>query len=81
MSRFKKLLERIKNNPKEVRFKELDKILSKLGFTRRQPSGGSSHYIFSKGEIRIIVPYNQPHVKAIYVERVIQILEGEINNE
>ncbi|MBZ4687478.1 MAG: hypothetical protein PWQ96_2385 [Clostridia bacterium] len=81
MSRLEKLLQKIKNNPKQVRFKELDKILTKHGFTRRQPSSGSSHYIYSKGKTRLVVPYHQPHIKTIYVERAIKLLEGVINDD
>ena len=39
MSRWEKLLERIRNNPKTVTFEEVDKILCRLGYERRQPSG------------------------------------------
>jgi predicted RNA binding protein YcfA (HicA-like mRNA interferase family) len=81
MSKLEKLLQKIKNNPKQVRFKELDKILMKYGFTKRQPSGGSSHYIYLKGKTRLVVPYHQPHIKALYVEKAIKILEGEINDD
>ncbi|WP_366924314.1 hypothetical protein MFMK1_001300 [Metallumcola ferriviriculae] len=45
MTKLEKLLQKVKNNPKQVRFQELDKILIRSGFTRRQPGIGSSHYI------------------------------------
>jgi hypothetical protein len=45
MSKKAKLLEKLRNNPKSIRFEEIDLILTSYGFTRRQPSGGSSHYI------------------------------------
>lgn len=80
MSQLKKLLAKIKNNPKQVRFEELDKILIRAGFQRRQPGGGSSHYVYTKGRAMIVVPYRQPHIKAVYVERAIRILEGEMDN-
>lgn len=76
-----KLFLKIKNNPRQVRFEELDKILTRSGFTRRQAGGGSSHYVYIKGTTRITVPYHQPHIKAVYVERAIKILEGEIDDE
>lgn len=81
MSKLKKLLQKIKNNPRQVRFEELDRILINSGFTRRQPRKGSSHYIYTKNASRIVVPYHQPHIKAVYVERAIKILEGENNHE
>jgi len=77
MSKFDKLLEKVKNNFKQVRFEELDKILIRGGFTRRQPRKGSSHYIYTRGSRRITVPFNQPHVGEAYVKLVIKVLEGE----
>ena len=51
MTRRDKLYERIANNPKDVNYEDLDKLLKKKGFTRRQPSGGSSHYIYYHPEL------------------------------
>jgi predicted RNA binding protein YcfA (HicA-like mRNA interferase family) len=70
-----KLLERIKNNPKTVKFEELDKILSDVGFVRRQPSGGSSHYTYNLQDKILTVPYKRPYVKVIYVKTAIKLLE------
>lgn len=81
MSQLEKLLQKIKNNPKQVRFEELDKILTRSGFLKRQPRRGSSHYTYSRGPIHITVPYKQPHVGEEYVKLVIKALEGETNNE
>ena len=81
MSKLKKLLQRIQNNPKHVRFEELDKILSHYGFIRRQANGGTSHYYYNKGDKVLSVPFHQPHIKAIYVERAIELLEGEFNDD
>ncbi|HWQ73217.1 MAG TPA: hypothetical protein VN370_12960, partial [Desulfitobacteriaceae bacterium] len=78
LSKLKKLLQRIKKNPKQVRFEELDKILLHYGFNRRQPSRGSSHYSYFKGTKLITIPFRQPHIKSIYVEQAIELLEGEI---
>ncbi|MDR3543297.1 MAG: type II toxin-antitoxin system HicA family toxin [Desulfosporosinus sp.] len=69
------------NDSKNVRFKELDKILIHYGFTKRQSSGGSSHYYYTKGEKLLSVPFHKPHIKVIYVERAIELLEGEINDD
>ena len=81
MSKLKKLLQKIINNPRAVRFEELDKILIRAGFIKRQPGTGSSHYIYSKGSKRLSVPYNEPHIKACYVELAIEALKGEIGND
>lgn len=67
MSKLKKLLKRIRNNPKHVRFEELDNIIIRFGFTRRQSSKGTSHYYYTKGEKLLSVPFHKPHIKATYV--------------
>jgi predicted RNA binding protein YcfA (HicA-like mRNA interferase family) len=56
MTKKTKLLERIKNNPKDVKFSEVKKLLKDIGFNERQPRGGSSHYIYYHESLdRIVV--------------------------
>ena len=74
MSQFEKLLEKIKNNPKSVRFEELEKVLLRYGFTERQSSGGSSHYIFKRDNQNFTIPRHGQFVKAVYVLQVIDAL-------
>lgn len=78
MSDLEKLLERVKQNPKAVRFNELDNILRKAGFIRSQPGGGSSHYIYRKGRQKLVVPYRRPYILQAYVARAIKLLEEEV---
>ena len=59
MSRLEKLLQRIVNNPKPVRFEELDKLLKNEGFACRQSRKESSHFVYTK---------------SVYVERAIDLL-------
>lgn len=72
----KKLYESIVRNPTSVRFEELDKLLRRAGFEVSQPGGGSSHYIYRKGGQRLVVPYNRPFLKSVYVKKAITLLEG-----
>ncbi len=75
MSQLEKLLERIRNNPKTVTFDELDKILCRNGYEKRQPGGGSSHYTFRKsGKPPLTIPKKSPYVKEEYVKLVIEAL-------
>lgn len=70
-----KLLARIKNNTKTVKFQEVDKLLKDAGFESRQPSGGSSHYTYILKDKILTVPYNRPYVKVIYIKMAIKLLE------
>ncbi|MBR3051206.1 MAG: toxin HicA [Selenomonadaceae bacterium] len=75
MSKLEKLLQRIKNNPKTVRFEELDKILSNAGYECAQPGRGSSHYTYRKPSNNpITIPYQRPFVNEVYVRKVIREL-------
>jgi len=75
MSKLEKLLQRIKNNPKTVRFEDLDKILVNAGYERTQPRSGSSHYTYRKLACEpITIPYHRPYIREIYVQIVIRAL-------
>ena len=75
MGSLKKLLEKIKRNPKTVKFEELDLVLQRAGFVRSQPRGGSSHYVYRKGKHKLVVPRRQPYILQAYVARAIKPLE------
>ncbi len=73
MSKRAKLLERVLNNPANVRFQEIQKLLELAGFKLERVTG--DHYIFKKTGYRpISVPYTQP-VKSHIVREVIKIVQ------
>lgn len=74
MGSLQKLYERIKNNPKTVRFEEIQKLLRRAGFKERQPRSGSSHYTYTKDGKITTVPYDRPYVKRTYVEQVLALI-------
>lgn len=48
MSKWDKLLLRIRNLSKDLRFDELKKVMESYGYIMNVPKGGSSHYTFRK---------------------------------
>jgi len=70
-----KLLEGIRNNPKTVRFDEIDKLLIDVGFERRHPDSGSSHYTYYLEDKILTIPYKKPYIKVIYIKMAIKLLE------
>ena len=81
MSKWDKLLEKICNLSKEVRFDELKKILENYGYEMTAPKSGSSHYTFrKKGCQPITIPKHEP-IKRVYVEMVKQVVESEVIND
>ena len=77
MSVYNKLYQKIKNNPKNVSFNELDKLLTRFGgFKRRNPRGGSSHYTYSHSDLSeiITIPKSRP-VKPIYIKKALRAID------
>ena len=82
MSKWDKLLMRISNLSKDIRFDELRKVMEGYGYKMNAPRSGSSHYTFRKpGCQPITIPRHEP-IKKVYVEMVKEIVESEaMNNE
>ena len=70
-----KLLQRIKNNPKTVRFEDIEKLLLRHGFSESQAGGGSSHYIFKKDDVSVTIPRHGKFVEEIYIRKAIMAME------
>ena len=81
MSKFDKLLLRIRSLDNNMRFEELRKVLEYYGYTMTGPTGGSSHKTFRKPDaVPITIPQHGP-VKRAYVELVREVVEREESNE
>ncbi len=74
MSKKEKLIQKLRNNPTNVRFETLQSLLLYYGFIERTPKGGSSHYTYIFKQYIITIPKHKP-VKSIYVKKVLSILE------
>ena len=77
MSKWDKLLYRIKNSSSDLRFDELRKVLEEYGYIMTGPRGGSSHYTFRKNGCRTITIPKHRVIKKVYVEMVRDIVERE----
>lgn len=81
MSKWDKLIARICNLSKDLRFTELRKVLESYGYEMNAPRRGSSHYTFRKlGCMPLTIPKHEP-IKKIYVEMVRQVVESEARND
>lgn len=81
MSKWEKLLERISNMSKDVRFDEIKKILESYGYVANIPRGGSRHWTFRKqGKPPMTIPKDNP-IKLSYVKMVKYIIESEEGEE
>lgn len=81
MSQWEKLLAKIMNLSKDLRFEELKKVLESYGYEMSNPRGGSSHYTFRKRWCSpITIPKHIP-IKKVYVELVKRVVEMEAQND
>ena len=70
LGQWDKLVEEILKLNKNLRFEELSKALTRIGYTSKQRSRGSSHYVFRKaGKIPITLPKSNP-MNMAYIEMV-----------
>lgn len=74
MSQWDKLIDEILCEDASLRFDDLCKALERMGYTARQPKGGSSHYTFRKGGcMPVTIPKHYPINKA-YIAMVAEIV-------
>lgn len=77
MAKRDKLLKRIRNNPKQVSFRDLRRLLESFGFELDHVTG--SHYIFlgnvAKEPVRISIPFKRGTLREVYVKDVLTLIE------
>ena len=76
MSKWDKLLRKLKMCSRDVTFEELRKILISYGYKESQTSRGGSHYNFKKGDNRVTIPKHSP-IGRIYIMIVRDLIEKE----
>jgi predicted RNA binding protein YcfA (HicA-like mRNA interferase family) len=80
VSKRRKRLERIRQNPTNVSLENLQHVLEDYGFEYRQTVG--SHYTFSytlNGQTKLlVVPFKRP-LKSIYVRRAVKLIDQIIH--
>jgi predicted RNA binding protein YcfA (HicA-like mRNA interferase family) len=69
----RKLLERLKNNPRGATFDDIRRLLSQEGFELDRVTG--SHHIFKRSGVTFVIPVHRNRVKSVYVKRVLELVE------
>ena len=80
MSKWDKLLYRIRTLSADLRFDELKKVLEEYGYVMNGPKSGSSHCTFRKAGCRPITIPKHKTIKKVYVEMVKALVESEERN-
>ncbi len=78
MSKRDKLRSRLRNNPKGIKFSDLETLLGRFGFVLVRVSG--SHHLFrytsTERVEKVVIPVHNNQVKAIYVREVLDVLDA-----
>lgn len=75
MSSREKRRQRIEQNPKQVRFEDLDLLLRDYDFQVRRPRRGGSHYFYFRGCHVLSIAKQRPQLKEYVVRRALAILQ------
>lgn len=71
MSKWEKAIARLKQTPDNIRYHDLEVILLRIGFVKRQTGG--SHVVFTYASYRITlpIPHGSPFMKEVYIKKYI----------
>lgn len=81
MSQWDKLLTAILNMDPSLRFDDLSKALIKIGYTRSQPGGGSSHYTFRKPGCKPITIPKHDTLNRAYIRLVSEAVKAYLEED
>ena len=75
MTKIDKLKDKLLRKPQDIRFNEVRTLLEHLGFKNIRTKG--SHFFFTDGVKRVVIPAHNNQVKRVYIEEIIKILDME----
>lgn len=80
MSKRKKRLQKIRQNPKAVTFDDMRSVMEDLGFQLKHITG--SHHIFEHPDVsdKFSLPFQRPHVNSVYVKRLLELIQQLVND-
>lgn len=79
MVKLDKLIEKMRNNPRDWKIEDIERVANNYGFTKRTTSG--SHATFTHPDLVHImtVPVHRP-IKPIYVKKFLKLID-EVSND
>ncbi|MCL4253243.1 MAG: type II toxin-antitoxin system HicA family toxin [Anaerolineae bacterium] len=77
MTKKEKLLRRLRNNPTDVSFQDLETLLFRFGFQFIRANGSHHLYEYEQKDIwrQVIIPVHGRKIKSVYVKKVIEIID------
>ena len=74
MGKREKLIARLTNSLQNATFSDIRNLLEYEGFYLDRVTG--SHHIFKYAETTFVIPVHNNRVKAIYVQKVLELIES-----
>ena len=74
MDKREKLIARLTNSLQNATFSDIRNLLEYEGFYLDRVTG--SHHIFKYAETTFVIPVHNNRVKAIYVQKVLELIES-----
>lgn len=82
MSKVEKLIQRLKNNPKDFSYDELKKLLLYFGYEEiKSGKTSGSRVAFYKSDTQHIIRLHKPHPKLVLKSYQIQMLIKELTEQ
>jgi predicted RNA binding protein YcfA (HicA-like mRNA interferase family) len=75
-----KLLERMRNNPRDWRIEDLLALAARLGIQARRPGGSHVIFSFPGGLGEATVPAHRP-IKPIYIKKLLALVQAMLEEE
>lgn len=78
MTKREKRLQKIRQNPRNVSFDELQQVLEDYGFEQRKSKGTSHRFFHLKINERswsLTIPFKKPHIKEVYVKDALEAVD------
>ncbi len=72
MTKADKRIRKMRQNPKNVRFEDIDVVLLALGFQRRRRG---SHVVYTLNQWRLTIPARKPFILPVYVKELLGLLD------
>jgi predicted RNA binding protein YcfA (HicA-like mRNA interferase family) len=76
MSKRDKLRRKLKNNPRNVKFSQIETLLLRFGFLLARVQGSHHVFVEETHQITIVIPVHHNTVKAQYVKDAVEILDA-----
>jgi hypothetical protein len=74
MSKFEKMIRKMRNNPKDWKLDSLESLAKRLNIQTRKSGGSHVVFMHSKSNLVVTVPAKRP-IKAVYINQFLALID------